>query len=175
MLDDLFESGAVLKHKGRELDKLLIVTAPGERIVLGCLALLLLGVAVVLAGGSVDRVVSLDGVVYHPEPDRSGRVALWVAPTLARSIDPGMAARIEVPSPNGATMHFQGETVAPSVVSLREQLGASLPWPIDGARIDVAIVGADAAVSPVPEGSLCRVRVSLGRQSLAGLLAFESS
>ena len=171
MLDSPFESAAVRRHKDREVDKLLIVSAPRERLVLACLVLFVLAVAALVAVGSVDRTISLDGVVYRAVPDRPGRVALRVAPTLGQSIRPGIAATIEVAAPGGATLQFEGKTVLPVATALPEELAAHLPWPADGARrIDVAIADTDALA--IPEGSVCQAQISLGRQSIASLLAF---
>lgn len=172
MLDSLFESAAVRRHKGREIDKLLIVSAPRERVVLGCLVLFVLAVAALVAVGSVDRTISLDGVVYRKAPDGSGRVALRVAPTLGQSIRPGMAAKVEVDAPGGAILQLEGEIIVPVTTALREELAAHLPWPADDARrIDVAFAVTDAALA-VSKGSSCRVTISLGRQSITSILAF---
>ena len=172
MLDSPFESAAVRRHKDREVDKLLIVSAPRERVVLVCLVLFVLAVAALVAVGSVERSISLDGVVYRAAADRPGLVALRVAPTLGQSIRPGIAATIEVAAPGGATLQFEGKTAAPVATALPEETAARLPWPADGAqRIDVAIAATDDAPA-VPEGSVCRVQISLGRQSIASVLAF---
>jgi len=175
MLDSPFESAAVRRHKDREVDKLLMVSAPRERIVLTCLILFVLAVAALVAVGSVDRTISLDGVVYRAAPDRPRQIALRVAPTLAQSSRPGIAAPIEVAAPGGATLQFEGKTAVPVATALSEELAAHLPWPADGARrIDVAVADTGNAL-PVPEGSTCRVRISLGRQSIASILAFTPS
>ena len=172
MLDSPFESAAVRRHKDREVDKLLIVSAPRERVVLASLVLFVLAVAALVAAGSVDRTISLDGVVYRASPDQPGRVALRVAPTLGQSIRPGIAVTIEVAAPSGATLQLEGETAVPVATALPEELAAQLPWPADGARrIDVAIADTGDAIA-VPEGSLCRVQISLGHPSIASILAF---
>ncbi|MDE0451668.1 MAG: hypothetical protein OXI90_07865 [Gammaproteobacteria bacterium] len=172
MLDSPFESAAVRRHKDREVDKLLIVSAPRERVVLVCLVLFVLAVAALVAVGSVERTISLDGVVYRAAPDQPGRVALRVAPTLGQSIRPGIAATIEVAAPAGATLQFEGKTAAPMATALPEEIAAHLPWPADGARrIDVAIADTGDVLA-IPEGSMCRVQISLGRQSIASVLAF---
>ena len=172
MLDSQFESAAVRRHKSREVDKLLIVSAPRERVVLGCLVLFVLAVAALVVVGSVDRTISLDGIVYRTAPDGPGRVALRVAPTLGQSIRPGIAATIEVAAPGGAALQFEGTTAVPVAMALPEELAAHLPWPAGGARrIDVVIADTDDALA-VPEGSVCRVQISLGRQSVARILSF---
>ena len=172
MLDSPFESAAVRRHKDREADKLLIVSAPRERVVLACLAMFVLAVTALVAVGSVDRTISLDGVVYRAAADRPVRVALRVAPALGQSIRPGIAATIEVAGPGGATLQLEGETALPVATALSEELAAHLPWPTNGVRrIDVAIADTDDALA-VPEGSTCRVQISLGRQSIASILAF---
>ena len=175
MLIDAFETASARRHKGREVENLLIVTAPRERMVLGCLVLFLLGVVAWAAFGGVDRVVSFDGIIHRPVPEQPWRTTLRIAPTIAQLIDSGMGARIEVMPPGGAALELRGEVVPPAGTPLREEFAARLPWPVDNARrIDIAIVGTDAAL-PVPEGSPCRVSISLGRQSIASLLSFRPS
>ena len=173
MLDNPWDSAAVQRHKKREVEKLLIVSAPRERVVLAYLALFVLAVTSLVAAGSFDRTISLDGIFYRAAPDRVLRVALRVAPTLGQSIRPGIVARIEIVAPGGTTLQFEGETAVPVATALPEELAARLPWPSDGARrIDVAIAATDAPA--VPEGTMCRVNISLGRQSIASILAFPS-
>lgn len=176
MLGGEFETAAVHRHKSREVDDLLVVTTPRETSVLGCLLLLVLAAVVWAAVGGVDRVVSFDGVIHRSAPDRSWRATLLVAPAVAQSIDSGMAARIEVVAPDGTTRVLQGEVILPAAAPLRQDHAARLPWPVGGARrIDIAVRDADAAALEMSHGSPSRVSISLGRQSIAGLLAFGPS
>lgn len=176
MFGSVFETVAARRHKGREVDNLLIVTAPHERMVLGCLALFMLAVAVWVVFGGVDRIVSFDCVIHRPVPDQPWRATLRAAPTVAQVIDSGMAARIEVPASGGGTPpELRGEVVPPTRAPLREELAVRLPWPVDNARrIDIDIADTGAALL-MTEGSRCRVRISLGRQSIADLLGFRPS
>ena len=173
MLSDEFKPAAARRHKGREVDNLLIITAPRERMVLVCLALSVLAAVVWVAFGSVDRIVSFDCVIHRSAPDRPWRATLMAAPTVAQFIDSGMAARVEVVASGRAAPALQGKVVQPAEVCLREELAARLPWPGDGARrIDIDIAG---AAFPAQEGSRCRVSIPLGRQSIADLLGFRPS
>lgn len=175
MVGDVFETVAARRHKGREVGSLLIVTTPRERMLLGCLVLFMLAIAVWTVFGGVDRVVSFDCVIHRPVPDRPLGATLQIAPTVAQGIKSGMAARIEIVSTGGATQELRGEVVPPAETPLREGLAARLPWPVDNAqRIDIAILGADAAIS-VTKGSRCRASISLGRHSIADLLGFKPS
>lgn len=175
MLSNVFDTVAARRHKGREVDNLLIVTAPHERMVLGCLMLFVLAAAVWAALGSVDRVVSFDCTPHRPASDQPWRATLWVAPTIAQSIDPGMAAQFEMAASDGATLKLQGKVVPTAKAALSQGFAARLAWPVGDARridIDITGTGADAAL-PVTASGRCRVSISLGRQSIADLLGFK--
>ena len=175
MLGDAFKTSAVRRHKSGELDNLLIVTAPHERMVLVCLILSVFAIGAWAVFGGVDRVISFDCVVHRPAPDQPWRATARVAPTIAQFIDSGMAARVEVIASGGATLELQGEVAPPDGVPLSEDFAARLLWPVDNARrIDIAVASIDSAL-PVPEGSRCRVSISLGRQSIASILGFKLS
>ena len=169
MFDDRLKSNSMRRHKDRDLDKLLIVVAPRESMALGCLVVFMLAFAAWVAFGSVDRVVSLDGVVHRTDTEGSWQATLEVAPALAQAVRPGMAAQVEVVGPDGTLLTLQGEVAPPDATPPPEGVAAQLPRSGDGARrIDVAL--APGAALSALEGSPCRISISLGRQSIVGLL-----
>ena len=176
MLDYLFESAQ--KRKKEEVDNLLIITAPRERLLLGILAAFILAAGVWAAVGDVDRVVEFDGVIYRVSPDQeqSLRAATRVPTALARSVSAGMTARVEVSLPNGTVLELPGLVLEPQAEPLPERLDERIQWPIDGARrVDVVLVVAGEAIPPALEGEVGRVSISLGRRSIADLLVFRPS
>ena len=113
-------------------------------------------------------------VVQLREPmDRPLQAALRAAPRVARRLRPGMPASIEVQLPGGGTHRLQGTVSAvagPSPVWLSH-------WPAAEAETAPRI---DIDLEPVPglalrDGTPCRVRVTLGRYSLASLLGLRSA
>ena len=108
-------------------------------------------------------------VVQLREPvDRPLQAALRAAPRVAQRLRPGMPASIEVQLPGGETHRLEGTVSAvagPSPVWLSH-------WPAAEAETAPRI---DIDLEPVPgvalrDGTPCRVRISLGRYSLASLL-----
>lgn len=164
MFNNPFRERAIAASANRQqLDRLLRVTAPRERIALIAVGLILAGVGAWLLFGAIDREVALDCVLFVPGPpddasadaedagDRRPRAALLTTPRVARSLHPGMKASVEVQLPDGTTRRLEGTVSAAS--STR--------------RVDV-----DLAAAPglgLPSGAPCRVRIDRGRHSLLGL------
>ena len=174
MLNRLLESAAVRTRKKAEVENLLIVTAPRERLLLGVLALFVIFAGAWAVGGSVDRVVYFNGVVYRAEPEQPLRVALRVPPSLAPFVSAGMAARVEVALPDGTARELRGEVLALPTEPLPERIAERLPRPVDDARrIDIGLRIADESIPLDLEDRISRASISLGRQSILDLLAFR--
>jgi len=112
-------------------------------------------------------------VVQLREPvDRPLQAALRASPRVAQRLRPGMPASVEVQLPGGDTHLLEGTVSAvtgPSPVWLSH-------WPAAEAETAPRI---DIDLEPVPglalrDGTPCRVRISLGRYSLASLLGLRS-
>lgn len=103
--------------------------------------------------------------------DRPLQAALRASPRVAQRLRPGMPAWIEVQMPSGDTHRLEGTVSAvggPSPVWLSH-------WPAAEAETAPRI---DIDLAPVPgvtlrDGTSCRVRISLGRYSLAALLGLR--
>ncbi len=174
MFDQLSKTEAARRHKTREIDKLLIVAAPSERVILACLLVFMLAIVIWLVAGSVERTVSFDGVLYRPAPDYEWQVSLLATPVLARAIESGTQASVEFTSADSQPRKLQGEVAPPADVPLNDSLAIQLPWPGTGARrIDIAIAPPEAEIKAAAEGSPCIVSISLGRHTIASLLAFR--
>jgi len=112
-------------------------------------------------------------VVQLREPvDRPLQAAVRASPRVAQRLRPGMPASVEVQLPGGETHLLDGTVSAvmePSPVWLSH-------WPPAEAEAAPRI---DIDLAPVPgvvfrDGTPCRVRISLGRYSLAALLGLRS-
>lgn len=113
MLDSPFESAAVRRHKDREVDKLLIVSAPRERVVLVCLVLFVLAIAALVAVGSVERSISLDGVS-----------------TVRRRMDPGWShcgSRLPSGNPSVPALQRRSKLLPPAALHCNLR-GPSCRW-----------------------------------------------
>lgn len=169
MFNNPFRERAIAARANRQqLDRLLRVTAPHERIALVAAGLILVGVGAWVLFGTIDREVALDCVLLAPEPrdevtaqaedtrDHHLRATLLTAPSVARSLHPGTQASVEVQLPDGATRRLEGNISAAG--STR--------------RIDV-----DLPPAPdlnLPNGAPCRVQIDRGPYSLTSLLGFGS-
>ena len=60
------EEAAANKNKRQQLDHLLRVTAPHERVILGGIGLVLLALVALALFGSVVRAVTIDGILLEP-------------------------------------------------------------------------------------------------------------
>lgn len=170
MLNNPFRERAIAARANRQqLDRLLRVTAPRERVALVAVGLILVGVGAWVLFGTIDREVALDCVLLVPEPgggvgaqaedagDHHLRATLLATPRVARSLHPGMQASVEVQLPDGTTRRLEGSVSA--AVSTRG-IDVDLPPPPD--------LG-------LPNGVPCRARIDRGPFSLTSLLGFGSA
>lgn len=103
--------------------------------------------------------------------DRPLQAAVRASPRVAQRLRPGMPASVEVQLPGGGMHRLHGTVSAvtgPSPVWLSN-------WPVAEAEAAPRI---DIDLEPVPgvalgDGAVCRVRISLGRYSLAALLGLR--
>ena len=106
--------------------------------------------------------------------DQPVQVALQVDSHTAQRIRPGMSASVEVVMPDGMSHHMEGEVASMTPRSVPDWLATLLPATTEAThRIDVALHRASEI--SVPDSTLCRVRVMLGRYSLVELFGAERS
>ena len=118
------------------------------------------------AGAGVAR---LRDTATHPV-----RVVLRVAPDRAQRIRPGMPASVEVSMPGGAIRNLSGEVAAVTPGPLPDWLATLAPAHADsGHRVDVAL--RETPVVPIPEGTPCRVRITVGRHPPVALFGHGRS
>lgn len=192
MFNNPFRERAIAASANRQqLDRLLRVTAPHERIALVAVGLILIGVGAWALFGAIDREVALDCVLLVPERrdeasreaslqaeevgDRHLGASLLAAPRVARLLHPGMPAAVEVQLPDGTTRRLEGSvsTVAAGWSSDREPESPATTAAAAAQRVDIDLP--PASDLNLPNGTPCRARIDHGRDSLAELLGFGST
>ena len=170
---------AEAKEEREQLDRLLTVSTPRERLLVAVTALLLLVLALWLFAGNVTRSVALDGVLIESgeNPAASNptvQAFVWVRSGAAPHIEPGMAAEIELAGADGKAAALDGEVSEVSAVPLPEGLAAfEAAAPVSVYRVDVALDEGPGLASLA--GVKCRIVVELGTQSPVELFRTKRS
>lgn len=172
MFKNPFREQAVTASANRQqLDRLLRVTAPHERIVLVAVGLVLAGLASWVVFGSITRDLRVEGALLAA----GEQATVHVTPRVARRVRSGMQAYVDVRLPGGATRRLEGVVTAVGAAPSPVSLSAMEPLAGESAlRVDIDL-------QPPPDLLLadetpCRVRIVLGRYSPASLLlGFGSS
>ncbi|MDE2993610.1 MAG: HlyD family efflux transporter periplasmic adaptor subunit [Chloroflexota bacterium] len=133
------------------------------------------GVITALRAATGDYVPAGAAVVELRESeDRPPHAVLRASRDAARRIEPGMEASVEIEVHEGAAQLLRGEVASVTAEPLPHWLAALLPAAGEAAyRVDVALD--EAPKVGVPEGTSCRIRIELGRNSPAALLALGPS
>ncbi|MDE0702375.1 MAG: hypothetical protein OXH59_01480 [Rhodospirillaceae bacterium] len=171
---------AEAKEEREQLDRLLTISTPRERLLVAGIALLTVILAAWLFFGSiVARTVTLEGVLVPPAQTQSGsensgsqksvQAIVWIERGAAPQIGAGMPAAIELETADGDAETFDGEIAAISAVRSSRVLEALGPAaPVSAHRIVVSL-GESLDVASLADRK-CRIVVELGRQSPAALL-----
>lgn len=116
-----------------------------------------------LAGGAVAQLRETE--------DRPLQAVLQVAPRMAKRIQPGMWASVEIMMPDDAQRRFDGEVSSVTPGPLPAWLATRRPAVPDAThRVDVVLH--HASDLSLPDVTPCRVRIVLGQQPLTALLGF---
>ena len=106
--------------------------------------------------------------------DQPLQAVLRVAPRMAQRIQPGMQASVEVVMPDSATHRLQVEVSSVTAGPLPNWLAALQPAVADSVH-QVDVVLHQASDLSVPGGTLCRIRIVLGRYSPTALFDLVDS
>ena len=177
--DSFHNTVAEAKEEREQLDRLLTISTPRERLLVVCIALLLSVLLGWLFLGNVPRSLALDGVLVEPrespsEGNRSVQALVWVDSDVAPHITAGMPAVIEFAMSGGKTGVFEGQVAAIAAVPLLEGVAAlgSAP-PVSARRLDIAL-----DESPAPgllAGGECRIVIQIGWLPPAALFGMRRS
>ena len=163
---------AEAKQEREQLDRLLTVSTPRERLLVVLIALLLFLLSAWLFFGNVARSLALDGVLVEagevlPEGRRAVRALVWVDSDAAPLIQAGMPAALELA--DGETGVIEGRIAAVSAVPLQERLAVlAAGAPVSAYRVDIALHESPDLASLA--GRNCRIVVELGSRSPVSLL-----
>ena len=115
------------------------------------------------AGGAVAQL--------HETGDQPIQAVLQVATRMAKRIQPGMRASVEIMMPDDARQRFDGEVSSVTSGPLPDWLATLQPaTPATAHRVDVALH--HASDLSLPDVTPCRVRIVLGQQPLTALFGF---
>ena len=115
------------------------------------------------AGGAVAQLRETE--------DQPLQAVLQVAPRMAKRIQPGMRASVEIMMPDDAQRRFDGEVSSVTPGPLPNWLATLRPAVPDAThRVDVVLH--HASDLSLPDVTPCRVRIVLGQQPLTALFGF---
>ena len=167
------------KEEREQLDRLLTISTPRERLLVAFIALLLCILAGWLFLGNVARSIAVEGALVEPgesrpEGNRSVQALVWVKNDVAPHIKAGMPAAIELGLADGTVDTLDGEVTTISALPLSEGLTAFVAVaPASVYRLDIALDrGLDFATLA---GRECRIVIELGRQFPVALFGMRRS
>ena len=160
---------AAAKEEREQLDRLLTISTPRERLLVAAIAVALLILASWVLLGGVNRDIAVEGVLVEPgesrvEDRRSVRAVVWVEGDVATQVETGMPAAIELAMTEGRTRTLEGEIAGVAVLPLAEGLaGLESAAPESVYRLDITLEEDLEAASLA--GRACRIVIRLGRQT----------
>ena len=179
LTDSFHDTVARAKEEREQLDRLLTISTPRERLLVAVLAVALLVLGTWLVFGSMARSLTAQGVVVGPADGALDaapvvRTLVWVERDVAPRLEAGMPVAIRLTGTGGATDTLDGWLAAFAVAPLSEEvaaLGGSGPMSVH--RLDVAVV---EALDPASlAGRECRVVIELGEQPPIALFGMRRS
>lgn len=167
--DSFHKTVGKAKKEREQLDRLLTISTPGELALVALTAFVLLVFVAWLLFGSVARSVAVDGVLVDPgeqllADDAPMQALVWLERDLARQIEAGMPALLEVGMNDEEAHRLEGEVAKVAAVPPARgaaQFESSAPLTMH--RVHIALEkGLDFAS---PGGMECRIVIELGSQS----------
>lgn len=183
MFDNPFDSFhrtvAESKQEREQLDRLLTISTPRERLLVIAIALLLIILLAWIFLGNVPRSLAVDGVLVDPdeslsEGTRSVQAIIWSESAVAAHFKAGMPTVIELLMADGEGDTLAGKVATVSAVPMSEGLAAfDATTPVYLHRIDIAL---DANLHFASLASTkCRIVIELGSQPPIALLRMRQS
>lgn len=177
--DSFHNMVAEAKEEREQLDRLLTISTPRERLLVGVIGLLLAILVGWLFFGNMARTVTLEGVLAGPgenavDVDRSVEALVWVESGIATRIEPGMAAVLELARADGEAEQLDGKIASVGAVGSPERDPAfESAAPVSPHRVYITLdESLDFARLANRE---CRIRIELGRQPPAALFGMRRS
>ena len=168
-LESFHDMVAEAKEEREQLDRLLTISTPRERLLVAAIAVFLLLLCAWLLFGNIARSVAFDGALVKqaetlPESSRQVQALAWIQGATALSIEAGMPVTLELDTKDAKAGTLGGAVRAISAMPLSE--GTSALPPV----ASVALYHVDIALEEdLDRNSLasreCRLVIGLGRQS----------
>ncbi len=173
-LDSFHDTVAEAKKEREQLDRLLTVSTPRERLLVTVIALLLVTSITWLLFGSVTRSLAIDGVLDEPgenlsEAARSVQAVVWIEDDVLPEITAGMRAVIELGMADG-----EAETIAGEIAAIAAVRQPGLPAAFESAapvsvhRVRIAL-DESRDLSSIA-GRECRIVIEIGHRPPIALL-----
>ena len=178
-LDSFHNTVAEAKKEREQLDRLLTISTPRERLLVAVIAALLVILAIWLFFGTVSRGIAVNGVLVEPDltslaGNRAVQAVVWVSSDVAPLVEPGMRALIELHEADEGTGALYGKIAAISEVPLSGRLATlESTVPVSVQRVSISL-DESAHVLP-PAGRECRIVIEIGTQSPIALLLARRS
>ena len=177
--DSFHNTVAEGKEEREQLDRLLTISTPRERLLVAVIAGLLCILAAWLILGNVARTIAVEGALAEPgesqpESTRAVQALVWIERDVAPHIKAGMPAAIELSRANGKAEALDGKVKAISPLPLSEKLASfESAAPVSVYRLDIALDENRDSASLA--GRECRIVIELGRQSPVALFGMRRS
>ena len=177
--DSFHDTVAEAKQEREQLDQLLTISTPRERLLVVAISLWLLIFATWLFFGNVARSLAVDGVLVDPGTDLSGagqsvQALVWIDNDVVPQIRAGMPAVMELGTADGEAGTVSVEVAAISAVRLSEVPAAiESAMPVSVHRLDITLDKSLDLASLA--GRECRIVIEIGTRSPVGFLRMRQS
>jgi type II secretory pathway component PulM len=175
--DSFHNTVSEAKEEREQLDRLLTISTPRERLLVAVIGLVLVLLAAWFLFGSVHRSVAVDGVLVQPgedllEGNRAVQAFVWTKSDVEPRIEAGMPAVVELSAADGEASTLDGEVTAIAAVPLADGLAAfESVAPTSVHRVEIALDEGFDITSLA--GRNCRIIIELGSQSPVALFGMR--
>ena len=144
-LDSFHDTVAEAKEEREQLDRLLTISTPRERLLVAVIALLLSVAVAWLFLGKVGQSLAFDGVLVEaresaPAGNRSVGALVWLKRDAGVRIVAGMPAVLELATADGERLALEGEVASIVALPVPEEVAAfNLAPPVSMHRLDMLL------------------------------------
>ena len=149
MFNNPFESFhdmvAEAKEEREQLDRLLTISTPRERLLVAAIAVFLLILSAWLVFGNIARSIEFNGILVQqgetlPEDSRLLQALVWIQRGTAPLIEAGMPVMVELDKKDAEARPLDGAVKAISAMSMSEGMSTAMPEAsVSLHRIDIAL------------------------------------
>lgn len=168
-LESFHDMVAEAKEEREQLDRLLTISTPRERVLVAAIAVFLLILSAWLLFGNMARSIAFNGILVEqgetlPEGSRHVQVLAWIQSGTALSIEAGMPVMVELDTKDAETGTLDGAVKSVSAIPFSEEMSAFPPAAsVSLYRVDIALE--EGLVADHLSSRDCRLVIVLGRQA----------